>query len=454
MAVKKKYDVIIVGGGVTGASLLYLLSEYSNVRSVLLLEKYGSLASLNSNSSNNAQTLHSGDIENNYSFEHSKAVKEASERIVRYSARLPSVERRHIIKECQKMVLAVGDDEDQILERNYSSGLKDLYPGLRHIGRKGLERIEPSTVKKRDPDEKVSALLSDNGHTVDFGMLTHSFVAEAKKRKRVKIDVLLNTRVTSITGQDGEYEIATNRKSYRGRFVVFAAGTYSLYFAKSMGYEKNLSILSVGGNFYTSPGVLRGKVYRVQIGGIPFAAVHGDPDFHNGNITRFGPTVTIPPLLEKHHPETFIDYAKSFDFDIPTMVSLKRILFNKDIERIIRNNAIYGLPVVGKYYFLKNEVAKIVPAMKYGDITFGERIGGIRPQIIDEKKKALVLGAGKIREPGLIFNITPSPGASSCIQAALEDVVDITKHIGRGFDVKKFEKDLGKIESEAVLKKL
>ncbi len=448
MSIVEEYEVIIVGGGITGASLLYLLSRYSAVRSILLVEKYGDLAQLNSNSSNNAQTLHFGDIETNYSIEQSRHVLSAARMVLRYTQRLPYEKRSTIIRKCQKMVLAVGETEISSIERNYDSGLKEAFPGLRQIWKKELERIEPNTTKKRDPNEKLSALLSDNGHMVDFGRLTHSFV-ENTQRRMAKIRVIFNTKVISISGSDGEYKLKTNNGDYRARFVVFAAGTYSLFFAKSLGYDKNLSVLSVGGSFYEAPSILRGKVYRVQIGGIPFAAVHGDPDF-NGQATRFGPTVTLPLTLEKGHPETFIDYLRTFDFDIETMVSLKRIMFSRDINRILLKNLLYGVPGIGKHYFLKMEAAKIVPSLRHSDLTLG-KIGGIRPQIIDERKKALVLGASKIKEEGLIFNITPSPGASSCLQAALEDVLTITGHLGVAFDLKKFEKELGKITEKNIL---
>lgn len=450
MAKNDIYDVIIVGAGITGTSLLYLLTSYTDIKRVLLIEKYDDIATLNSNSSNNAQTLHVGDIETNYSLEQSRKIKAAANRVLRYSEKIPSATRPSIIKSCQKMVLAVGDEEIDAIEKNYHSGLKTLFPGLKQISKKDLERLEPNTIKGRDPTEKVSALLSDNGHTVDFGRLAHSFAANSKNKK-MEIKSLFNTKVISINEREDLYEIITSKSTYFSRFVVFATGTYSLYFARSLGYDKNLSILSIGGNFYTAPGVLRGKVYRVQKGGIPFAAVHGDPDFNNKNVTRFGPTVTLPLTLEKMHNGTLMDYVSSFDFDIPTLVSLKRILFNKDINRIIRKNVLYATPGIGKYCFLKMEAATIVPSLRNSDLKFGKYIGGIRPQIIDENKKALVLGAGKIKERNLIFNITPSPGASSCLEASLEDVATIVKSLDKNFDIRKFEKDLGPVTNKEIL---
>ena len=150
-------------------------------------------------------------------------------------------------------------------------------------------------------------------------------------------------------------------------------------------------------------------------------------------------------MLEKRHLDTVIDYMKTFDFDIPTMVSLEKILFNKDIRRIIGNNMGYSVPGIGKYSFLKKEASKIVPSLKFENLRLNGDIGGIRPQMIDENKHALVLGAGKIKHDGVIFNITPSPGASSCLANSLKDMQYITEYLGAEFNKGRYERELGKI---------
>jgi len=67
------YNVIIVGGGISGSALLYTLSKYTDIKSIGLFEKYDDIATLNSNAKSNSQTLHCGDIETNYTLE--KAIK-------------------------------------------------------------------------------------------------------------------------------------------------------------------------------------------------------------------------------------------------------------------------------------------------------------------------------------------------------------------------------------------
>ena len=437
----ERFDVIIVGGGITGTSLLYLLSNYTDIKKILLIEKFGSLAPLNSSSRNNSQTLHFGDIETNYTISKARETKRAAEIVLRYTMGLAPAERRRVIAKCQKMVLAVGEEELEMMDKVYSEGMRELFPGLKRIEKKEIARVEPNVVKGRDPEEKIAALLSDKGYMVDFGELTRSF---GKRAKKSKSRIILNAKALKIERNGGEYEVATTKGNFSSRFVVFATGAYSLYFAKSLGYEKNLSVLSVAGNFYISRRVLNGKVYRMQTEGIPFAAIHGDPDITNPKITRFGPTVTLPLQLERHRNDTMLDYIKTFDFDVATMASLKRILFNKDIQRILSRNISYYLPVVGKGLFLKNEAGKIVPSLHHKDLSFANDQGGIRPQIIDEKKGSLVIGESKIIEDGIIFNITPSPGASSSLANSMQDVNKIADYLDSSVDSGKMKKELFK----------
>ncbi len=103
------YQVLIVGGGISGCALLYMLARYSHVNSIALFEKYDHLAALNSNARSNSQTLHCGDIETNYTLEKAQQVKRIAESIVNYS---------HIAEDAKsalhifpKMVLGVGEQE-------------------------------------------------------------------------------------------------------------------------------------------------------------------------------------------------------------------------------------------------------------------------------------------------------------------------------------------------------
>ena len=84
------HDVIIIGGGISGTALLYLLAQYSDINDVMLLEKYNVIANVNSHGRNNSQTLHCGDIETNYTLEKALQVQASANMVVRYADRLNS----------------------------------------------------------------------------------------------------------------------------------------------------------------------------------------------------------------------------------------------------------------------------------------------------------------------------------------------------------------------------
>src|SRR4051812_31797998 len=101
----QQYDVAIVGGGASGTALLYTLAHYTNIKRIVLIEKYATLGSVNSNAKNNSQTLHVGDIETNYTTDKVRAVLPGAMMVKRYLDGLPQAEREPIIRSVQKMVL-------------------------------------------------------------------------------------------------------------------------------------------------------------------------------------------------------------------------------------------------------------------------------------------------------------------------------------------------------------
>jgi malate dehydrogenase (quinone) len=116
---------------------MYALSRYSDFKEVLLIEKEKDVALLNSNSNNNSQTLHSGEIETNYSIEKTKETKENAKLVVSYANKeLNKDEQKNIIQKCQKMTLAVGDNEIDKLEKRYDSEFKDIFPYVKKLDKR------------------------------------------------------------------------------------------------------------------------------------------------------------------------------------------------------------------------------------------------------------------------------------------------------------------------------
>jgi malate dehydrogenase (quinone) len=437
-----KFDVLIVGGGVVGTALLYTLSKYTDIKNIGLIEKYSDFGLVNSASYNNSQTLHFGDIETNYSLEKAKSVKRMADMVMKYLEKeknLPG--KQKIFNKYSKMVLAVGKNQVEELKNRYPA-FSELFPKLRMIGRDEIGKIEPRVVEGRSKDQEILALVTEDGYTVDFKRLCHSFVNNALK-KNPYLSILLDTKLLKISKNQDHFTALTDKGKINASVVVIAAGGHSLMIAKSLGYGKNLSVLSMAGSFYTAPKVLNGKVYSIQVPKLPFAAIHGDPEVHSEEITRFGPTAKPIFQLERHNRSTFLEYWKTFGLGISPIISLLKIVFDKVLFSYIVVNFLYDLPFIGKRLFVR-EIRKIVPSLKINELRYAKGIGGTRPQIVNNTSRKLEMGEAKLTGDKIIFNITPSPGASTCLGNAYTDASKIMEFLDNKFKFNKeaFEKDL------------
>jgi malate dehydrogenase (quinone) len=437
-----KYDVLIVGGGVVGTALLYTLSKYTDIKSVGLIEKYSDFGLVNSASYNNSQTLHFGDIETNYSIDKARNVKRMADMVMKYlESEKDYSSGKKLFSKYSKMVLAVGANQVQELKKRYPV-FSELFPKLKMIERDEIGKIEPRVLEGRDPGQEILALVTEDGYTVDFKRLCHSFVDNAL-RKNPELDIHLDTKLIKISKNEDHYTVLTNKGEFKSSVVIIAAGGHSLMIAKSLGYGKNLAILSMAGSFYTSPKVLNGKVYTIQVPKLPFAAIHGDPELHNEQITRFGPTAKPIFQLERHNMSTFLEYWKTFGLGLSPILSLLKIISDKILLNYILINFLYDLPFIGKRLFIR-EVRKIVPSLKLSELRYAKGIGGTRPQIVNNITRKLEMGEAKLSGEKIIFNITPSPGASTCLGNAYSDTSLIIEFLDNKYKFNKeaFEKDL------------
>lgn len=434
------YEVAIIGAGISGTALLYSLSKYTNIERILLIEKESEVGLCNSHKTMNSQTLHFGDIETNYTLEKAQKVNRAATLVKNYLLRNDPEQKSY--SKYHKMVLAIGIEQVKELQERYQE-FKSLFPQLKLIQKEEIELFEPNVVKGRRPEEEIVALCSEAGYTIDFQELARSFLQNSIDCKK-SIEVMMATKVKCLRKVKDLYYIKTDRGVFSAKSVVLATGAYSLLFAKSLGYGKDYALLNVAGNFYFSPGVLNGKVYTVQIKKIPFAAIHGDPEVHDRSMTRFGPTAKVTLLLENRKYGSILDYFKTAGLSINAAIGFLNILSDLTIFKYILRNLIYDLPLVGKRLFLK-EARKIVPSLQLSELQFAKGYGGIRPQIVNTKTKCLEMGEAKIVGENIVFNITPSPGASTCLQNAEYDTEKIVAFLGSQytFDKQQFWKDLG-----------
>ena len=435
------YEVAIIGGGISGTALLYVLSNYTNISSIVLIEKNKEVALVTSHKTSNSQTLHFGDIETNYTLEKAQKVKKAASLVKNYVLR--NDPHQETYSKYHKMVLAIGKEQIEQL-RGRCKEFQTLFPELKLIEKEEIELLEPNLAKNRAPTEEFIALFTSEGYTINFQKLAQFFLKDSIDKSNKTIDLMMATKVNSVKKERDIYRLQLDKEVIVAKVVIFTAGAYSLLFAKSLGYGKDYALLNVSGNFYLAPGVLNGKVYTVQLKEIPFAAIHGDAEVHDQSKTRFGPTAKVTFLLEPRNYGSIVDYFKTAGVSINAFMSFFNILSKPGILKYILKNYIYDIPLIGKRFFLR-EVQKIVPSIQLSDLQLAKGYGGIRPQIINLKTRSLEFGEAKIIGENILFNITPSPGASTCLQNAEYDTEKVIYFLGQkyAFDKHQLLKDLG-----------
>ncbi|WP_254863459.1 FAD-dependent oxidoreductase [Halovivax gelatinilyticus] len=431
-----QYEVVVVGGGITGAANCYALAQFSDVERIALVEKEADVGGINSRHTHNSQTLHFGDVETNYSRDRAETVTEAAELVAGYLERVDPDREFHRVR--SKMVLGVGDEEgDALRRRYYEEGFDELFPKLRPIGREEIADYEPAVVDGRDPDEPVFALHTPDGYTVDFGALARSFVREIGDT----VDVYTETPVTDVSRTGRRFAVETPARTIDAEAVVVAAGPYSLELAHRMGYGESLSLLPVAGSFFAiDDGPLNGKVYTVQRPDLPFAAIHGDAEVYDADLTRFGPTAKVVPTLERGRYATIPDFLSAFGLRYRAIRAYASLLADRSLLPFILRNLVYDAPLVGRRAFVPH-VRKIVPAVRTGDIARARGYGGVRPQLIDVDSGSLRMTEVTLADEGIVFNVTPSPGASVCLQNARRDTKRVLRSLGDeyAFDDAAFE---------------
>jgi L-2-hydroxyglutarate oxidase LhgO len=277
-----KVGITIIGAGVIGLALAEALSE--RCPEVLVVEKNDGFG--RETSSRNSEVIHAG-IYFPADFLKTRCCIEGNP-LLYERCRALGIPHRQV----GKLIVAVDDEEEAILDSLKSQGDRNGVPGLILLGRRQIRALEPEVSAR-------SALFSPTTGIIDTHRLMRSFLIRAEANGTT---VAFRSEVTGIHPTSRGYEVEVNGGSYRflSRLLVNSAGLHADRIAALAGLDIDRVGYRLkfckGSYFCASPSPkLNRLVYPVPVQNKIGLGIHATPDL--AGRVRFGPDDEYVPEL-------------------------------------------------------------------------------------------------------------------------------------------------------------
>ncbi|MEN2985248.1 MAG: L-2-hydroxyglutarate oxidase [Thermodesulfovibrionaceae bacterium] len=288
--------------------------------------------------------------------------------------------------------------------------LYELYRRAKSNGA-NVELIDKKTLKEIEPYAKTcgEALYSPFTAVVNPQEILNSLEKELQE-KGVRL-----LKGVIIKGYEKGNTLKTNQGTLSFDFFVNAAGAHADKIAHSFGLAKHLKILPFKGLYKKlikdKSYLVRGSIYPVPNLKNPFLGVHFTK-VHDGTV-YVGPTAT--PALGREN------YGVFDDLGLETLKILWRDFLLIINNEKFRSTALNEIKKYVKINFYR-DVRNMVEGISSEDLLPSKKVG-IRPQLIDIKKKELVMDFVVIRDANTLHILNAISPAFTSAFAFAEYVV-------------------------------
>jgi len=228
----KKYDVIIVGAGISGCAVAWKLARYN--LDILLVDKEADVATGTTKA--NTAIIHAG-----YNADPNKLKGRLNNK--------GNTQIKEIVKdlnvpfeEIGSLVVGVEGDDLSVLD--------DLLEKGRENGVEGLEIVDKEWLRENEPNIAENAVAALWAPTAGIITPWEFALALAENAVANGADVELETEVQDVITEDGKVKgIKTNKGEFAADYVINAAGLYADDIARMVGIEK-IDITPRKGEYY------------------------------------------------------------------------------------------------------------------------------------------------------------------------------------------------------------
>jgi len=384
----KKFDILIIGGGIVGtATAMQILTQKPQLK-ILLLEEESSLAP--HQTGNNSGVIHSGLYYKPGSLKAQNCVKG---RKLMYQF---CEENEIKFDRCGKLVLAATENE--------RGKLHDLEKRGRENGLTQLKRISKDEIKEYEPYASgIAALFVGETGIVNYREVTEAF---AKKIKMFGGEILLNTKFIGIRKENSELIAETTNGVFAVNYLVNCGGLYSDKIAKLCGVTPHVQIIPFRGEYYEikkeKKYLVKNLLYPVPDPRFPFLGVHFTRMIDGG--IEAGPNAVLA-FRRKGYLKT--------DFSLPEMSDY---FFSRGFWIMAKKYYRMGFDEFRRSFSKKlfaEALQKLVPEIQEDDITPSG--SGVRAQALDRNGNLLDDFCLVEKEKMLHVLNAPSPAATASI---------------------------------------
>jgi len=267
--VSKKFDYIVIGGGIVGLSTAWQLQIENPDKSIAIIEKEARFGK--HQTGHNSGVIHAGIYYEPGSLK-AKFCREGLEQTIAFC-------QAHNIdyKQCGKLLVATNAQEQirmlALFERARKNGL-------------AVELLDESALKAREPNIQGLGAI----YVKKTGIVNYLKICEQLAQCFVGLGgiTLLNTKVQSIDENVREVVITTDSEQLSCQYLISCAGLMADRITKMMNIKTDFQIIPFRGEYYrlnsAKKDIVKHLIYPIPDPELPFLGVHLTPMI-NGDIT-------------------------------------------------------------------------------------------------------------------------------------------------------------------------
>ena len=352
MRSSKKYDYIVIGGGIVGLSTALKLQEAN--KKILILEKESSVGL--HQSGRNSGVLHSGIYYKPNSFKSNLCIR-GRELMLKF------LESNNIPYRLEGKIVV--DENMQKIE--------SLFERSKLLAMSGVQVLEKDELIDKEPNSRIlQGLFVPQAGVVDYKIVTETMANIFRNKGG---DVEYFQEIVNITENNDAKLVSSKKETFTGDFLINCAGLFSDKVAKLDGLNPKVKIIPFRGEYYEivneKSHLLNNMIYPIADPDLPFLGIHLTKTV-DGRIEA-GPNAVLAFSREGYSWTKFNLFETLETITYKGMIKLGRKYFKTGIDEMYRS--------LNKAAFVQ-EVKKLLPGIESEDLV--QRPAGVRAQAVSD----------------------------------------------------------------------